>query len=137
MTEITLCLTKTLLKTQLGNLKLKRAIGHCKKTHHHHSLNFVYLLFNNTGRPIVPACSCLTELIWHHSSRLYHHTLRTANMLLTLFATLIILTKTNFFSLWILHLLIMSFPMTKVSRPSNIFSINALLRNLALKQNSV
>ena len=31
-----------------------------------------------------------------------------------------------------IHLFILSFPMTKVSRPSDIFSINALLRNLAL-----
>ena len=31
-----------------------------------------------------------------------------------------------------IHLFILSFPMTKVSGPSDIFSINALLRNLAL-----
>ena len=38
------------------------------------------------------------------------------------FATLISLAKTNLFSLWMLHLFILSFPMTKVSRPSNLFS---------------
>ena len=37
------------------------------------------------------------------------------------FVTLISLAKTNLFSLWILHLLMLSFPMTKVSGPSNIF----------------
>ena len=35
------------------------------------------------------------------------------------------------------HLFILSFPLTKVSGPSNIFSIIALLRNLALKHYSV
>ena len=35
------------------------------------------------------------------------------------------------------HLPLLSFPMTKVSEPSNIFSINALSRNLALKNYSV
>ena len=41
--------------------------------------------------------------------KLYHHTLKTANTHLKLFVTLISLAKTNFFSLWILHLFIVSF----------------------------
>ena len=56
---------------------------------------------------------------------------------LEIFVILISLAKTNSFSLWILHLFILSFPMTKVSGPSDIFSINAQLRNLALKRYSV
>ena len=55
-------------------------------------------------------------------------------MHLKFFVTLISLAKTNLFSLQILHLFILSFPMTKVSGPSNIFSINTLLGNLALKR---
>ena len=42
---------------------------------------------------------------------------------------LISLAKTNLFSLWILHLFILSFPMTKVSGHSNTFSINVLTLN--------
>ena len=42
---------------------------------------------------------------------------------------LIFLAKTNLFLLWILHLFILSFSMTKVSRPSNTFSINVLTFN--------
>ena len=71
---------------------------------------------------------------WHLSSKLYHLTFRTGNVRLKFFVTLISLAKTNLFSLQILHLFILSFPMTKVSGPSNIFSINARLGNLALKR---
>ena len=71
---------------------------------------------------------------WCLSSKLCHLTLRTGNVRLKFFVTLISLAKTNLFSLQILHLFILSFPMTKVSGPSNIFSINARLGNLALKR---
>ena len=45
---------------------------------------------------------------------------------LEMLVTLISLAKTNLFSLWILHFFILSFPITKVSGPSNIFSIDEL-----------
>ena len=56
---------------------------------------------------------------------------------LEIFVILISLAKTNSFSPWILHLFILSFPMTKVSGPSDIFSINTPLRRLARKHYSV
>ena len=66
---------------------------------------------NNPGRPIVSACCCPTELIssyldklWHLSSDLYRHTLKTVNTRFKFFAISISWAKTNLFSLWILHL---------------------------------
>ena len=66
---------------------------------------------NNLGRPIVSACSCPTELIlsyldeiWHQSSNLCLHTLKTVNTHLKFSATSISSAKTNLFSLWTFHL---------------------------------
>ena len=76
---------------------------------------------NNPGRPIVSACSCPTELIssylaklWHLSSDLYRHTLKTVNTRFKFFAISISWAKTNLFSLWILHLFTPSSLMAKV-----------------------
>ena len=88
---------------------------------------------NNPGRPIVSVFSCPTELIFSYLDKIMApivKTLKTANTHLKFFANLISLAETNLFSLWISHLLIQSFPMTKVSGPSNIFPINTLLRDL-------
>ena len=52
---------------------------------------------------------------------------------LEIFHDLNFLGRNKLISLWELHLSILSLLMTKVSGPSNIFSIDALLRNLALK----
>ena len=58
--------------------------------------------------------------LWHLSFKLYHLTLRTANAHLTLVSS----AKTNLFLLWILHLFLLSFPMTKVALNCFSFSGN-------------
>ena len=99
---------------------------------------------HNLGRPIVSDCSCPTQLISSYLDKIMAPIVKTlpshikdSQHALEILVTLISLAKTNLFSLWILHFFILSFPMTKVSGPSNIFSIDELLRNLALKHYSV
>ena len=88
--------------------------------------SFIYFLPKilkpyNPGRPVVSACSCPTELIssyldklWHLSSDLYRHMLKTVNTHYKFFAILISLAKINLFSLWILHLFTPSSLIAKV-----------------------
>ena len=88
---------------------------------------------HNLGRPIVSDCSCPTQLISSYLDKIMAPIVKTlpshikdSQHALEILVTLISLAKTNLFSLWILHFFILSFPMTKVSGPSNIFSIDEL-----------
>ena len=95
---------------------------------------------NNQGWPNVFCLQLPTELISSYSDKIMAPIVNTLpfyikdrQLHLKLFVILISLSKTSLFSQWILHLFILSFSMTMVPG----LSINARLRNLALKHYAV
>ena len=95
---------------------------------------------NNQGWPNVFCLQLPTELISSYSDKIMAPIVNTLpfyikdrQLHLKLFVILIPLSKTSLFSQWILHLFILSFSMTMVPG----LSINARLRNLALKHHAV
>ena len=98
---------------------------------------------NNPGRPIVSACSCPTELISSYLDRIMTTIVKSlpsymkdSTHALNSSAISISPAKTNLFSPWTLHLYTRSFPIAKVFKHLNTFSINALSKNQARKRSS-
>ena len=101
---------------------------------------------NNPGRPIFSACSCPTEIISSYLDKIMATIVKTLpfyikdsrHAQLKFFVTLVSSAKQSYILVFMYIIsLLLSFPMTKVSGPSNVFLITALLRNLALNNYSV
>ena len=98
---------------------------------------------NKPGRPIVSACSCPTELISSYLDKIMTPIVKSlpsyikdSQHALEIFRDFNFLSEDKLIFAMDIHLYTPSFPIAKVFKHLDIFSINALLRNQAQKHYS-